>query len=93
MLQQIGPLYAKVLQSEEHSGTVHELDIIVFWVDNNGLNSPDVLREESLGVNISFYQKPINATEVKQIFQETSMSRLNSNTKTSATVVETTDPQ
>ena len=67
MLQQIGPLYAKVMQ-EEHSGTVHELDIIIFYIDNNGLNSPDVLREESLGANIQFFSKPINANEVKQIF-------------------------
>lgn len=65
---------------------------MVFWVENNGQNAPELLKEEIGDANIQIAQKPVNATELKAIFMESSVTQhTRSNTKTSATVVETTE--
>ena len=76
----------------EDKDTVNNLDIFVFWVENNGLNSLEMLKQEAgEDVNIQFAQKPVNSAEVKKVFSPADSSTLpqttqleRSNTKTSA---------
>ena len=97
LISEIQPFYEQL----EEQDTVNKLDIVVFYVENNGLNTPEMLKEEAGQANIQIVPKPVNSAEVKAIFtatppdsaalQGTQITR--SNTKTSATVVETTVEQ
>lgn len=72
------------------------MDIVVFYMeDDNGSNSKSKLEEEAAGhSNIQFKERPVTAAELKKIFLDPQASQNNtSGAKTSATVVETTDPQ
>ena len=51
---------------------MNKLDIVVFWVENNGLNTPELLNEEAGEANIQIVAKPVNSTEVKAIFMNDS---------------------
>lgn len=48
LISQIEPCY-RAIQDED---TVFKLDIVVFWVENNGLNTPEMLKEEAGTANI-----------------------------------------
>ena len=42
LIEQIDPLY-RALSPDERENTVFKLSIVVFWVENNGQNAPDLL--------------------------------------------------
>lgn len=67
LLDKIGPLYAS-MESDVVSGTIHDLNILVFWIQKNPLNQPEQLREGVESANIGFFERPINANELKTIF-------------------------
>ena len=42
LIDQIEPLY-RAIGSDDRENTVFKLCIVVFWVENNGQNAPDLL--------------------------------------------------
>lgn len=75
LLDQISPVYQN-LGNEAHSGTIHELDILVLWHQTNDyVNKPAVLQIETNNANIQYFEKPINADEVRNIFSEHGFAR------------------
>ena len=64
LISQIQPIYTAI----ENKDTVYNLDIVVFYVENDGLNTPEMLKEEAGSANIKIFAKPVNKAEVKAIF-------------------------
>ena len=95
LLSQIGPLYTKMIVSQEDKDSVNIVDIVIFWVENNGLNTPELLKEEAGEGNIQIVEKPMNQLEVKAIFMNDSETPqyTQETIKMSASVVQTTVEQ
>lgn len=73
LLEQIGPQYAQIANQDDQD-TTNKLDIVVFWVENNGQNAPELLKEEIGDANIQIVQKPVNAVEIKAVFMDPSFA-------------------
>jgi len=58
------------MANEIDSGTINDLNILVFWIEKNALNQPEQLREGVEHAGIGFFERPINASELKVIFSE-----------------------
>lgn len=76
---------------------MRELEILVLWhVTNDIVNKPESLVIDATGANIQFFQKPINAEEVRNMFSTPDFARQQTNDThirtTNATVIETTEP-
>ena len=71
LVSQIEPFYGAI----EDKDTVYNLDIVVFWVDNTGLNTWDMLNEEKGTANIQIVAKPVNSAEVKAILMDSSVQQ------------------
>lgn len=58
LLSQITPIYEKLPVEERES--VQNIGIVVFTVENSGLNSPELLLKDAGEANIRIVQKPFN---------------------------------
>lgn len=67
-LPSIKKIYSDNNRDDEEQSRVNQLVIIVFWVESNGFNSLEMLKEEVGTSNVQLFQKPVNEAEVKAIF-------------------------
>lgn len=73
--EQLQAIYGAEMKNNPDSSTaLNNMDIVIFWVENNGLNSADLLKEQIGHQNIQLVEKPRTASHVKTIFLSDSTS-------------------